>query len=250
MLLLALAAGLLRRLFVPEGGSILTHPLSGVYRQHSLVAAFLLAHAHADWDQDDFKEGVRQALEYSTQLYAAADWPTLKPLVSGSLLQSMRHARELQTAAMEEADATVTDIELVIDPDSVRLVSASSITREQLGALDESRASDALPLVPVGADDEESATVDAAASAASSAAHSAAASPVAEGAADLAAWDVAHVYAEGVLHTQVQQGDGPGRRVKLPKKGHYLLCRGPVHIDRVLSADAAATTPWFLLSWL
>lgn len=228
----------------------MTWPLSYMYRQHTLVSEFLLSQAHADWDADSFKAGVKQALEYSTELYAAADFVALKPLVSTGLLESMRLARQQQTAAMEAADATVTDVELVIDLNSVKLVSASAILRDQLGPLDHSRSSEALPLITVGADDEESATVDAGASAASSAAHGAAASPVAEGAADLAAWDVAHVYAEGVLHTQVQQGDGPVQRVQLPKKGHYLLCRGPIHIDRVLTADLAEKTPWFLLCWL
>jgi hypothetical protein len=221
-----------------------------MYRQHQLIAEFLLTQAHADFDADAFKQGVTQALQYTMQLYAASDWVTLKPLVSAALLQSMRNAREQQAAQMEADDASVSDIELVIDPSTVRLVSASAITRDQLAGLDQTRAGEALPLVPVGADDEESATVDAAAAAASAAAHAAAASPVAEGAADLAMWDVAHVYAEGVLRACVSKGGEPEQQVELPKRGHWLLCRGPVHIDRILSAEAAEERRWFLLSWL
>lgn len=233
-----------------EGGSNLTWPLAHMYRQHELIAEFLLTQAHADFDPDSFKQGVTQALEYTAQLYAAADWVTLKPLVSTALLQSMQQARQQQDAQMEAHDASVSDVELVIDPASVRLVSASAITREQLAGLDQTRAGEALPLVPVAADDEESATVDAAAAAASAAAHAAAASAVAEGAADLAVWDVAHVYAEGVLRTSVSQGGQPARQVELVKRGHWLLARGPVHIDRILSAEAAEERRWFLLSWL
>jgi hypothetical protein len=189
-------------------------------------------------------------LSPDAQLYATSDWVSLKPLVSTALLQSMQHARQLQASAMEAADASVRDVELVIDPESVRLVSATAITREQLAGLDQQRASQALPLIPVGADNEESATVDAVASAASAAAHSATASPVAEGAADLAAWDVAHVYAEGVLRANVSKGGGAVRHVELVKRGHWTLCRGPVHLDRVLSPEVVDKTPWFLLSWL
>lgn len=242
--------GILKRIFVPEGGSTLTWPLAHMYRQHTLVAEFLLSQAHADFDPETFREGVKQAIEYSTQLYAASDWVSLKPLVSTALLQSMQHARQQQASMMDADDVTLSDVELVIDPESVRLVSASAITREQLSSLDQQRAGEALPLVPVGADDEESATVDAAASAAAGAAHSATASPVAEGAADLAAWDVAHVYAEGVLRANVRKGDGPAKQVELFKRGHWVLGRGPVHIDRVLSAEVVDKTPWFLLSWL
>jgi hypothetical protein len=221
-----------------------------LYSRHRIIAGFLFNQAHADFDPDAFKVGVKQALEYTTSLYAASDWVTLKPLVSIALLQSMQQARQEQAHFMDADDVTVTDIELVIDLDSIRLESATAITREQLESLDQRRASETLPLIPVGADDEESATVDAAASAAAGAAHSATASPVAEGAADAVAWDVAHVYAEGVLHTSVSQGNGPARQVDLVKRGHWLLCRGPVHIDRMLSAEAAKQTPWFLLSWM
>jgi hypothetical protein len=221
-----------------------------MYSRHRLIAEFLLNQAHADFAPDAFKVGVKQALEYSTSLYAASDWVSLKLLVSTALLQSMQHARQQQSHSMDAADVTVTDIELVIDLDSIRLESVSALTREQLESLDQQRASDTLPLIPVGADDEESATVDAAASAAAGAAHSATASAVAEGAADAVAWDVAHVYAEGVLHTTVSQGNGPAQQVDLVKKGHWMLCRGPVHIDRVLTAEAAKQVPWFLLTWM
>jgi len=221
-----------------------------MYSQHSLISEFLLSQAHADFEADGFKVGVKQALEYSTALYAAADWVAVKPLVSAALLQSMRNAREEQAAQMDADDVTLSDVELVISPESVRLVSASALTREQMASLDQQRASEFLPLIPVAADDEESATVDAAASATSAAASAATASPVAEGAADQASWDLAHVYAEGVLHTRVTQGSEPPRQIDLPKRGHYVLCRGPVHVDRVLTADVAEKTPWFLLTWL
>lgn len=230
--------------------TLLIHSPPHTQTHTQLIAEFLLTHAHADFDSEGFKQGAKQALEYSTSLYAGSDWVSLKPLVSESLLQSMRHARQQQAEAMDADDATVSDVELVIDADSVRLVSASAITRDQLAALDQQRARDSLPLIPVAADDEESATVDTDASAASSAAHSATAAPVAEGAADAVVWDVAHVYAEGVLHTQVSRGGEAAQAVELSKRGHYLLCRGPVHLDRVLSAEAAEHTPWFLLAWL
>lgn len=244
--------GLLRRLLVPEGASNLTWPLSRMYFRHSLISEFLLSQAHADFDTDNFKEGVKQALEFSIGLYAASDFVGLKPLVSTALLQSMRHAREQQAELMDADDAVVSGVELVINLDSVQLVSASALTREQLAGLDQQRANAELPLIPVAADNEDSGTVDAGASAAAAAASggAAAATPVAEGAADQAAWDLAHVYAEGVLHTQVAKGGGQARDVSLLKKGHFVLARGPVHIDRVLSADEADKTPWFLLAWL
>jgi 2-keto-3-deoxy-galactonokinase len=66
-------AGFLRRMLTPEGGSNLTWPLAHMYRQHSLIAEFLLSQAHADWDADTFKEGVKQAIEYSTQVRTSAE---------------------------------------------------------------------------------------------------------------------------------------------------------------------------------
>jgi hypothetical protein len=222
-----------------------------VYADHARVAGFLLSEAHADYDSDAFRAGVKQAIEYTLELYAARDWAGLPPLVSASLLDSMKLMSQLQGRVTEATGWSVHDVAWDIDEGSVQPVCAHALTRQQLAPLDAARAAEQLPLVPVGADDEESATVDPKAAAFAGAMTGAAAAPVAEGAADNAVWDAVHVYASGTLSVSVQQpGGSAATRLSIPKCGHVVLCRGPVHVERVLQADEAAHKPWFLLCWL
>jgi hypothetical protein len=225
-------------------GTVVTH-LTSPAPSHTHTSHPTPTHTQA------FKEGVKQALEYTTSLYAASDWVDLKPLVSAQLRESMQLMGGLQARLGEATGVTLSDVELEVDVDSVSLVCAHALTRQQLEVFDGHRAGEELPLVPVGADDEESATVDAGASAAAGAACSASAAPVAEGAAASAVWDAVHVYVKGTLQVSVQAaGARSPERLSIPKSGHVVLCRGPVHLDRVLSADEAAEKPWFLLGWL
>jgi hypothetical protein len=80
-----------------------------MYRQHSLIAEFLLSQAHADWDADTFKEGVKQAIEYSSQVHATTERSFLWLGLIGTCEKSQavtRHAlRPADCSSQETHDA-------------------------------------------------------------------------------------------------------------------------------------------------
>jgi hypothetical protein len=146
-------------------------------------------------------------------------------MVSSGLLQSMQEAHEEQLPASNvHVDVTLLDIMCV-----------HSITQQQLAAIDEQRAGQQLtPAQLEAASGAESA--DGVGAAATSAAGQ-------------SYWDVCHVYVEATWHRDVKlDEESAASEVQQPRSGHWVLCRGPVLLNKPIPAEA--DKPWFMLAWM
>lgn len=65
--------------------------------------------------------------------------------------------------------------------------------------------------------------------------------------ADKLVWDVVEVHAEGVMQARVAEHRQPEHTVRVKKRGMLELCRGPVPIDRPLTAEETNNLNWFIL---
>jgi hypothetical protein len=135
--------------------------------------------------------------------------------------------------AYEEQHQSVSNVH--VDIQKLDIVCVHSITQQQLAAIDEQRAGQ--QLTP--------AELEAASGAASADGVGAAATA----AAGQSYWDVCHVYVEASWHADVRLGeDAAVSEVVQPRSGHWMLCRGPVLLNKAIPAEA--DKPWFMLAWM
>ncbi|WIA30280.1 hypothetical protein OEZ86_000370 [Tetradesmus obliquus] len=218
--------GLLSQLIWPKGASAMTRLLRWNFAKASTVAVPLLEEAHGDFEVEEFTQCASQAITAVLELYAAADWATLRPMVSSGLLQSMQQAREEQQQSVSNVRVEVSKLDIVC---------VHSITQQQLAAIDEQRAGQQLTPSELEA--------------ASGAADADGVGAAATAAAGQSYWDVCHVYVEASWHADVQLGeDAAAAEVEQQRSGHWVLARGPVVVNKAIPADA--DKPWFMLAWM
>jgi hypothetical protein len=155
----------------------------------------------------------------------AAAAAVIRPMVSSGLLQSMQEAHKEQLPASN----------VHVDISQLDIMCVHSITQQQLAAIDEQRAGQQLtPAELEAASGAESADgVGAAATAAAGQSY----------------WDVCHVYVEATWRGDVKlDEESAASDVQQPRSGHWVLCRGPVLLNKPIPAEA--DKPWFMLAWM
>lgn len=150
----------------------------------------------------------------------------------------MQRAHQEQQQAADAYDMKISRVHL--DVDTLDIACVHSISQQQLAAIDEHRSNQQLTAIEA----EAAAAIAAAEAATAAPAAGAAAAPAA---AAVPYWDVVHVYVEGTWHATVT-AEGSVTEVSVPKSGHWVLCRGPLLVNKAVPADA--DKPWFMLAWL